>query len=327
MKILVLGASGMIGNYLVPHLINDGFQVIATDHVINNNRIKYFSNIGVTYHQVDITRKEDFEELPKHDIDAVIHLSGIMPAVMNGYTPEKYFMVNAIGTLNLLEYCRAASIKQIIYTTSHSDMAGYWNDGKAIDPYLPPKYVYGNDHSIYSVSKRAAVEIIKNAYMEFGLEYTVFRCPNIYAWNSPNEYYVNGIKTIVGWKRLIAKALFGERLEIWGNAKLRRDLVYIKDLLQMITLALRSSSKNNIFNVSTGVDTSLEEQIITIARIFNPANKKSEIVYCPDKKNGISSHHYDITNAIEILGYRPRYFVREMFEDIKYEMLGSCIKI
>lgn len=323
MRAVVFGASGMIGKYLIPALIKNNYEVIAADRVSNECRKQYFLQLGVDSYQIDITQKEDFRFLPINDVDIVIHLSGAMPATMQGYLPEKYFIVNTLGTMNVLNYCQESSAKQIVYTTSHSDFAGYWGEEKPIDPYAPPKYSYGNDHSIYSVSKRAAVEIIKNAYEEFGLEYNIFRCPNIYAWDSPNEYYVNGVKKLVGWKQLISKAIKGEPLEIWGNAQKRRDLVYIKDLLQMILLSLTCDSKNNIFNVSNGTSSSLEEQILAIANVFNPDDKKSKIIRRPEKEIHISSHHYDITNAIMILGYKPKYFLYEMLEDMKNEMLSS----
>ena len=320
MKAVVFGASGMIGKYLIPALLKNKYDVIAADRTTNGSRKHYFSQLEVDSFQVDITKKEDFENLPTNGIDIVIHLSGIMPASMQGYSPEKYFIVNTIGTMNILNYCREVSAKQIVYLTSHSDFAGYWGNGNPIDPYAPPKYCYGNDHSVYSVSKRAAVEVIKNAFEEFGIEYNIFRCPNIYAWDSPNEYYVDGVKRTVGWKKIIARAIKGERLEIWGNSQNKRDLVYIKDLLQMILLSLKCPEKNNIFNVSNGTSSSLEEQILTIAKVFNPASKKSEIVRCPEKQIHISNHHYDITNAVTVLGYKPQYFLYEMFEDMKKEM-------
>lgn len=323
MKAVVFGASGMIGRYLVPALLESNYDVIAVDRANCARRKQCFADLGIENFQVDISNIDNFRGLPTKDIDVVIHLAGIMPATMRDYSPGEYFKVNTIGTLNILDYCKKISAHQFVFTTSHSDFSGYWGLGQQINPYASPKYSYGNDHSIYSISKRAAVEVIINAYREFGLQYNIFRCPNIYAWNSPDTYYVDGVKRDVGWKKLITKALKGENLEIWGDPKIKRDLVYIKDLLQMIILSLKCPSKNNIFNVSNGTSTTLEEQIYAIAKVFNPDEKKSKIIQLPETKTLITEHSYDITNAVKILGYRPKYFLYEMLEDIKKEIFTT----
>ena len=60
--------------------------------------------------------------------------------------------------------------------------------------------------------------------------------------------------------------------------------------------------------------------MLTIAKVFNPSDKKSKIIYRPDKKVILNNHHYSIDNAVNELGYKPKYFLTEMFEDMKKEM-------
>lgn len=76
-----------------------------------------------------------------------------------------------------------------------------------------------------------------------------------------------------------------------------------------------------IFSLSTnGESSSLKEQIITIAETFNTNGKPSKIIYRPDKKVVLNNHHYSIDNAVQELGYKPKYFLKEMFADMKKEI-------
>ena len=76
------------------------------------------------------------------------------------------------------------------------------------------------------------------------------------------------------------------------------------------------------YNAGTGVGTSMQEQIEGIIDVFSPEGKRSEIIYCPEKRNAME-YIMDISNAEEEIGYKPEYFYREYLEDYKREMNGS----
>mgnify|MGYP000050676465 CR=1 FL=1 len=326
MNVLIFGASGMIGLYLVDDLLKAGHNVIATGR--KQNVRQYFAKRNIQYLTVDISKREDFEKLPQEGIDVVIHLSAVMPATMNGYDPYRYFEVNTVGTLNVLEYCRKAKVRQILYTESHSDMGGYWGK-KVIGAYDPYSVLYGNDHTVYIISKIAGLELIKHYHSESGISYAVFRCPNIYSYHPEQTYCVDGKPVKVAYRELIRKAMNSETIEIWGDCSVRKDIVYVKDLIQMMLKSIEKKIEAGIYNVSTGEATSLEEQILGIIDVFSPVNNKSKVVYRPDKKVHLNNHRYDISNAIKDLGYHPEYTYREMLEDMKKEMQSdrfSCIE-
>ena len=111
-KVVIFGAYGLIGQYLTKALAEQGMQVLATGRKNKDNLFPEKENIKTLL--VDITKKEDFEKLPKEGIDVVILLAAYLPANMEGYQPEKYIEVNTIGALNVLEYCRKNKVKQII---------------------------------------------------------------------------------------------------------------------------------------------------------------------------------------------------------------------
>ncbi len=312
-NILIFGATGLIGTYLIDYL-RGNYNLFA----VKNKTDFYHKYDDVNYIQCSITEKESFKNLPKN-IDTVVMLAGLLPAGMKGYYPENYFHVNTIGALNVLEYCRLNNVKQIIYTQTHSDVKKLWGTG-TIDPYATYSIDYNNDHTVYVISKNASVELIKHYHEAYGLKYAIFRCPNIYAWHPDTYYYLNGKKTVIAYRLFIQNAINSMPIEIYGNGREKRDVVYVKDLTQMIDKAISKEIKQGIYNVSNGVAISIEEQVKATIKVFSPINNPSKIIYRPDKVIENLNYHYDISNAVQDLDYKPKFFIEEMLIDMKNEM-------
>ncbi len=318
-KIVVLGATGTLGTYFVDQLVEEGYEVVAVGR--RNVQEDYYAKKGVACAKVDICKLEDFQNLPQSGVEVVVHIAGSMPSRMVGYKEQNYIDVNITGTLNVLKYCRNADVSKYMFTQSHSDVAGYWNTGQYIDPNAPRSLIYKGDHSVYIISKDAAVYLIEHYHQEYGLQTIVFRLPTIYCYRPIFEMYVDGKPRVVAYRFLIKKAMAGERLEIWGDPKRAKDIVYVKDFNQMLIKAMNSDKAQGMYNVGTGVPTTLEDQIKGIATVFSPKDNPSKIVYCEDKASQ-DSYLYDIGNAIRDFSYTPAYSCIEMLQDMKQEMAG-----
>lgn len=316
-KILILGASGTLGTYLTDELMSLGkYEVISCGNR-NVDRSSADKKDKSTY-KVDITKRADFDHLPEC-IDTVIQIAGIMPARMMGYDPEIYFDINLMGTLNVLEFCRARGVSKFIYTQSHSDVAGHWNTGKKISPHASRSLNLKGDHAVYIISKNAAVDLSEHYFQEFGIKNVILRLPTIYSYRPIDYMFVNGKKVQMAYRHLIQRALKGEALEIWGDPEVTKDIVYVKDFTQMVIKAVESDMARGFYNVATGQGTTLREQILGIAQVFNPDGKRSEIIHRPEKPSQ-TSYLYDISNAEADLGYSPNYPYMEALLDMKMEM-------
>ena len=317
--IVVLGATGTLGTYLVDALVESNYAVFATGwkNVVED----YYTSKGVQCALLDISRKGDFDKLPGKGVRAVIQIAGAMPARMAGYDPQKYIDSNITGTLNVLNYCRKVGATKMMFTQSHSDMAGYWNTGRFIRSESPRSIVYKGDHAVYIISKNAAVDLIEHFHQEYGLQTIVFRLPSIFSYRPRGEMYVDGEKRVAAYKIMINKAIAGEDLEIWGDPGRAKDAVYVKDFCQIVLKAIESDNGQGIYNVGTGIPTTLEEQIKGIAKVFSPTDKQLKFIYCPEKRSQ-DSYLYDISKAVQDFGYKPEYPFIEMLEDMKREMSG-----
>ena len=129
-KIVIFGAGGTLGLYLVDHLSRllsaDEWEVIAS----GRSDIAFFDRYAplVRYVQADITDEKSFAALPQQDVYAVVHFAGALPAYMEGYDPRRYVDANVMGTLNVLEYARTAGADRVLYTQTISDYTGYFGE-------------------------------------------------------------------------------------------------------------------------------------------------------------------------------------------------------
>lgn len=318
MKILVFGASGNTGTYFIKYFLENyqggEYEVIA----VGTRQTDKFEKMGVKYFQVDITKKDEFDKLPK-DVYAVVNLAGAMPARMKGYDPQYYIDVNITGNLNILEYCRKNGADRILFAQSFGDIKDYGETKLVLKADMPRNFSFKSDHTIYVMTKNFMVDMMENYYEMYGLKKFVFRLPTIYLYSPIDCYYVDGVKRKIGYRLLIDQAIAGEPIEVWGDASRVKDMVYVKDFCQMMYKALFVDREKGYYNVGTGVGTSLLDQIKGMIEVFGDDTKKSSIILRPDKPNA-PQYIMDITPAREELGYEPKYDYISMLKDIKAEM-------
>ena len=314
-KILILGANGGIGQYLVDYFCNvcstEDIEVIGVGRHHNK-----FVESKIRYIIADISSKSDIALLPK-DVWCVIDLAGAMPARMKGYNPEVYVNTNICGTMNVLQYCIDNRVDRIIYTQSFGDIKDLAEETLLLKPEMKACFNYNTDHSVYVVSKNTAVELIKCYNAIHRLKSFIFRLPTVYSWSKNDSYYVDGILKKRAWRILIDKAIAGEPIQVWGDPARLKDMVYVKDLCQMLFKATFVNRSFGYYNVGTGIGISLLDQVKGIIEVFGP-EKKSEILLCPEKKNA-PQYIMDIENAQKELGYEPQYDYISMLKDMKIE--------
>lgn len=317
-KIVVFGASGDTGKYFVRYFLENyegkDYEIVAT----GTRKTDYFDKLGISYYKVDITKRENFNILPK-DVYAVVDLAGVMPARMKGYDPYKYVDVNIVGNLNILEYCRKECVDRILFAQSFGDIKEYAEKEVLLRVDMPRKFSFTSDHTIYVMSKNFAVDMIENYHQIYGLKNFIFRLPTIYLWSPVDHYYVDGKCHKIGYRILIDRAIAGEKLEVWGDPGRVKDMVYVKDFCQMLYKAIFTDRNKGYYNVGTGIGTSLYDQIKGIADVFGKEGSKSKIIMCPEKPNA-PQYIMDIETARKDLGYIPQYDYITMLKDFKFEM-------
>lgn len=322
--IIVIGASGFIGRYTVEQLLADGKQVLATSTRDTNRTL--FEKMGASFSTLDITDKQGFSHLPKEGVEGVLLIGGLLPAntpvdIEKDENAAEYFMVNVIGTINVLEYCRKNGIRKVIGCCSYSDVACAWKKGYAIKETEPRAYHYSGDHAVYVFSKNAANDLMEYYNQQHGLQCAWFRFPPVYGVGPHGTIYVNGKPYKSGIQTFIEKAQTGEDIEIWGDPHITRDIIYVKDVAKAFSMALDSETTYGLYNMTSGTELDLEEQAKAVIAVFGTPNHLSKIVYRPDKPNNTPSFLFDMTKAREDFGFVPQYTSYiEMMKDYKKEL-------
>src|SRR5690625_1981863 len=147
-KVIIFGATGHTGAYLTDYCLEfldqSQYEIIA----VGRKKTDYFRKRNISYYSVDIKQQKDFKKLPDENIHAVIILSAILPASMEGYHPKDYIDTNIFGAFNVLEYCRTVNADRVLYTQTIRDIGNYIGTGKLLTPDLPRSFSFKGDHAV-----------------------------------------------------------------------------------------------------------------------------------------------------------------------------------
>ena len=314
MKIVVFGATGGIGAYTIMHLLETSqYELVAVGHRKNDNG--FFESFGVNYLSVDIADYKTFEVLPQSDVFAVVNMAGVLPSV--DYDPRLFISSFTLGQLNVLEYMRSVGCKKIISAQTPADLWYLQNTDAPMPADAQRSFPPSTDHSIYTIAKNAAIDITDYYHNTYGIQRFILRFFNVYLYE-PNPYYhVDGIKRMKSFRLLMDKASRGDDIEVWGDPSRSKEMLYVKDLAQLIQQCIESSIGGGVYNVGSLHQVTLEEQIDGIIEVFTN-QKISRKIYRPDKPNALFNH-LDISKTIKELGYRPKYSYLDWLKDYKKE--------
>ena len=320
--VIVIGGTGFIGMYTVEALLKAGKKVLATGRNMRLGEV--LQNMGAEFLELDITSEDDFDKLPKKDVEGVILLAGLLPANAKADLQENenaadYFEVNVIGAIHVLEYCRRNGIKKVIGNCSYSDVSGAWGKGYPITEDEPRNFSYTGDHAAYVISKNACNDVMEYYNQQHGMQCAWFRFPPVYGVGPHGTIFVNGKPYKSGIATFIDNAMEGKDIELWGNPHIKRDIIYVKDVAEAYVMALESDKTYGLYNMTSGTELDLEEQAKAVIDVFGD-NKKSRIVYRPDLENHTPSYIYSMEKAKRDFGFVPKYTnYYDMMKDYKKE--------
>ena len=314
MKIIVFGATGGIGAYTIMHLFDaKKYELVAVGHRKDDNG--FFDSYGIPYYSVDVADYTTFGCLPKNDVAAVVNMAGVLPAIK--YAPRMYINSFTMGQLNILEYMREVGCKKIIFAQTPADLWYLQNTTDPMPADAQRSFPPSTDHSIYTIAKNAAIDITRYYQNTYGFQWYALRFFNVYLYNPNPFYHVDGVKRWISFRLIIEKAKKGENIEVWGDPARSKEMVYVKDVAQLVAQCVEDEKHSGIYNVGSLHQVSLEEQIDGIIEVFTEG-KRSKKIFCPEKPNALFNH-LDISKTVKELGYAPKYSYIDWLKDFKEE--------
>jgi UDP-glucose 4-epimerase len=311
--ILIVGATGYIGRYLSLYLKEKGYSILAVGR--NKDVRSFFANNEIEFQYFDFNDEASFKLLPASKIDCIINLAGVIAE--HEVPVEKFFEVNTIGTYKLLEFSRKNSIKKFILSSTHK----VYNDIVSYDKIsVKDRLNFRGDHSPYIISKIAAENFVEYYNKDFGIEGVILRLTGIRGYGE----LLGHLKSDGKYKKsafeiFVEKAINGEDIEVWGDVSIKRDHLYIKDLLSLFESIINTDGKAGIYNAASGIGYSLLEEAENIASVFQ-VNQKSKVFVNPNKQGLKKGYVYDIQETKEAFNWEPKYDNLKMLQDYKKEM-------
>jgi len=297
-KVLVIGGTGLIGKSFVKELLEKGYYVRILSR--NENTQKDFKNklIGVEWFIGDLLDPETLQQ-PLKDVDFVFHFASTVIPQSSNINIKYDIESNLIGSINLLEQLRLNKIKRLIFISSGGAIYG-----------IPNKIPIKENHKIEPLNSYGIVKYSIEKYLSlykyhYGIDYCVLRVSNVFGFIDSSKPNFNAVDTFIN------KAIKNEQIEIWGDGSVIRDYIHIDDLINSFFRIIEYNGLINIFNIGSGIGTSLN-QIIKI--IGNVLNKNINIKYCESRLIDTSINILDNSLAKEQLKWYPEI---TLFDGIK----------
>lgn len=267
-KILVTGSEGFIGSMLCAKLRDDGAVVKGIDLKSG----------------FDITDWGLFKNL--ENVNLVYHLAAIMFVPYAFKNPRNVYMVNVIGTLNVLEFCRLNDIKKLIFASSF--VYGQ-------PQYLPIDEKHPvNPNNPYARSKVMGEELCRGYSEDHGINCVVLRPFNIYGPGQNEDFLIP----------LIFKQIReNNRIEL-NDPTPKRDLLFVTDMIDAyIKAGELEGFKFEVFNIGYGKSYSVNEIVEMALQI---TGKQIDVIYNGERRpNEVMDTVANISKASKKLNWHP----------------------
>ena len=315
-RVIVFGATGNLGAYISMHLKEQGYNVIAVGGRKDDHG--FFVQHGMQYFSVDVRKLDTFDILPTNDIDAVCHFASSLPS-RYAFNPVELIESITIGTLNVLNWMVKVGCKKIVFPQTPSDMAKYHNNHSVIPDDAPRHFPLTGDHAIYTIAKNAAVDLMEHYRAEYGIAFFALRFFTIYQYH-PNAYhYADFKRRMMPFRMLMDRASKSLPIEIWGDCKKAKEMVYVKDFVRLVRQCVDSELPGGCYNVGNGWQVTLEDQIKGIIEIFSPKEHLSPIIYRPEMPDPLENA-FSMEKTFNDFNWKPQYSYLDQLRDFKHEM-------
>ncbi len=221
--------------------------------------------------------------------DLVFHLAAIR-ITHCAEDPRLALDVLGTGTFNVAEAAVAAGVRKLVASSSASvyGLADHFPTTEHQHPY--------NNRTLYGAIKTFNEGLLRSFNDMYGLDYVALRYFNVYG----PRMDIHGVYTevLIRWMERI---IGGEPPLIFGDGQQTMDFVYVTDIARANILAAQSTASDEVFNVASGTETSLNELARALCKVMG---SDMEPLYGPERTvNAVSRRLADTTAAAERLGF------------------------
>jgi UDP-glucose 4-epimerase len=299
-RALITGGAGLVGSHIADLLVQEGVsEIIVLDNftrgqMANLAWAKEHGSLVVV--EGDICDRQLLADVMQ-GVDIVFHQAAIR-ITQCAEEPRLALEVLADGTFNVLEAAVNAKVKKIVAASSAS-IYGMAEDFPTTEFHHPY-----NNRTVYGAAKVFNEGLLRSFYDMYGLDYVGLRYFNVYG----PRMDIFGVYTevLIRW---MDRILMGQPPLIFGDGQQTMDFVYIEDIARANILAAKTEVTDEIFNVASGVETSLNDLAYSLAKVMR-SDLNPE--YGPERKtNPVQRRLADTAKARQLLGFEAEVFLEE----------------
>jgi UDP-glucose 4-epimerase len=251
-RCLVIGGNGFIGSHVVDSLVARGHEVTVFDRHRRGARPSDVRPVEVI--NGDFLNSADVQKALVGQ-EVVLHMLSLTdPATAEG-DPTLDIRTNITSSVELFAACAAAGVGKIFFASSGGTI--YGDQDRQVfredDVTLPV--------SPYAIGKQAIEGYLRYFRRTHGLESTTFRISNPYG---PRQNPLKRQGVIPIFLRRVAE---GQPLTVFGDGSMIRDYLYVADLAEMIAEVVTTGSQHDLYNLGSGVGTTISEVVSTIQQV------------------------------------------------------------
>lgn len=292
-RILITGGAGLIGSHIADLLVRGGApEILIYDNFVRGRRENLawaLAHGDVQVVEGDICDRRTLENAMQ-GVDIVFHQAAIR-ITQCAEEPRLALDVLAGGTFNVLEAAVRAGVKKVVAASSASVY------GLAETFPTSERHHSYNNRTLYGAAKAFNEGLLRSFHEMYGLDYVALRYFNVYGPRM--DIYGAYTEVLIRWMERIAA---GRPPLILGDGLQTMDFVHVEDVARANVLAARSAVTDEVFNVATGRETSLNE---LAAALVAGMGSQLEPEHGPERKvNAVPRRLADTRAAERALGFK-----------------------
>jgi UDP-glucose 4-epimerase len=304
---LVLGGAGFIGSNIARVLAGNGYSVRVFDRASSLPGYLQMENIELV--QGDFLQFSEWDALLK-DVDYIFHnLSTTIPSTSDR-DPIFDVQTNVLANIRILTEVAKHNVKKLVFSSSGGTIYG----PRHISPIAETSPT--DPITSYAISKLSVEKYLYYFHYHTGLDYVSLRYSNVYGRGQDPKGMVGAVTIF------LESMARGESITVFGDGNIVRDYIYIDDVLQANLAVLRMKMADHVYNVGTGIGTSVSQLIASITEV---TGLEANVRRVAARDSDVRYNVLDVSRLKNEAGWEPEVTLKEGISRLWKDRGGSPV--